>query len=181
MSEMIAEIAALFEAFSEEQRRRALDETRRTRITLTRAVSSGFQIGFETVVEQDAEKSEIDTLLDRMVGAAERQEAAAQLEQDYASLAVDQGILAAKIKDLARRQEEFRLDNETASHGRRGAVVLSKQQRANLDQMRMDIEGTRDQVARRRERMDICRQVIRGKRRLEVAESADTKAAEKAA
>lgn len=181
MSEMVAEIAALLEAFSEEQGRRALNETRRTRMTLTRAISGGFQLGFETVVDQEADKAEIDAILDRMVGAAERQEAIAQLEQDHANLLIEEGLLAAKIKDLARRQAEYGHDNETASKGRRELVVLTKQQRANLDQMRIDIEGTRDQLTRRRERMAVCRRVVAGERRLDVAEKDAEGAAEKAA
>jgi hypothetical protein len=167
---LAAEVAAVLEAFGAEQRARALDETKRTRITLTRTVSSGFQLGFETVVDQAAEKAEIDALLDRMVGAAERQEAVAQLEQDIQSLAIDQGTLAGQIKDLARREAEYRAENERVSAGRREAIALSKQQRAALDQLRTGIEEAKRTIDRRRERMAQCRRIIAGESRLAVAQ-----------
>lgn len=177
MSELAAEVAAVLEAFGAEQRQRALAETQRTRITLTRSISSGFQIGFETVVDQDADRTEIDSLLDRMVGAAERQEAVAQLEQDIQSLAIDQGTLLGQIKDLARHEAEFAAENERASAGRRGSMGLSKQQQAALAQLRTGIEESKRQLDRRRERMAVCRAVIAGERRLAVAEKEQEPAA----
>jgi hypothetical protein len=179
MSEIAAEIAAILEAFGAEQRSRALAEASRTRITLTRTVSSGFQLGFETVVDQTSDKAEIDALLDRMVGAAERQEAIAQLESDIQSLAIDQGTLAGQIRDLARREAEYRDDNERASAGRRGPIALSKQQRAALDQIRAGVEESKRMIDRRRERMEQCRRIIAGESRLAIAEQQG--AADKAA
>jgi hypothetical protein len=183
MSDLAGEIAAILEAFTEEQRRRVLEQNRQTRITLTRTVSSGFQLGFETIVDQGALKDEIDELLDRMVGAAERQEAVAQLEQDIASLAIDEGILKGKAADLVRIRSEYALEAQTSSSGRRQSVGLSKQQQAHLQQLHAEIEELKRQVDRRRERMNTCRAVISGMRRLDVAEAQEQHkaAAEKAA
>lgn len=170
MSEFVAEVAAVLEAFSEEQRRRALDETRRIRMTLTRNIGPATQIGFETVFDQIADKAEIDMLLDRMLAAAERQEAAHDLLGHHMHLAMKQHELQGKMKDLVQIQEQFKQENEIASTGRRTSIGMSKQQRAALDQRRKEIEEIKDSLDLRRATMEECRRVLAGETKLAVAE-----------
>jgi hypothetical protein len=154
MSENLAtEVAAILDAFRADERKAALAEAKKMRITLTHNVTqAGPQLFFETVADQDMEKAELDAFLDGLMLAAKRQEAIAELELHEHHLRIEEKNLRDRIRELDKMRNDMELRNITQRPGRRGNELPPKQQ-ADLTNMGTTIEASKEALATRRRTM----------------------------
>ncbi len=116
------------------------------RITYTHQASSGRTFGFETLIEQMADREVIDGILDTWVGAATRQQAKIELLKAEHDLHLVEKRIRLLERDRIFKQEEWRLSRERSGRRTRTGEDWqpSVQQQANLDQIDKSIQDEKE-------------------------------------
>ncbi len=118
------------------------------RITYTHQASSGRTFGFETLIEQMADREVIDGILDTWVGAATRQQAKIELLKAEHDLHLVEKRIRLLERDRIFKQEEWRVMRERSGRRTRTGEEWqpSVQQQANLDQIDKSIQDERESL-----------------------------------
>jgi hypothetical protein len=140
------EIAEILTAFTEEQRRAALNQHRWRKITVARVVGDT-QIQCETVVDEAASAAEIFMALSPLDAAIDRLKAKSDLSDHYGRIASCLNEIEMSVKALARDRHGFATRNAQSNARRRTEVGLTAQQELALNQHR-------DSIRERFERVD---------------------------
>jgi hypothetical protein len=134
-----AEIAEILTAFTEEQRRAALNQHRWRKITVARVVGDT-QIQCETVVDEQAGATEIFEALAPLDAAIDRLKAKSDLSDHYGRIASCLNEIEMSVKALARDTHRFQADNAMRNQTRRNPITYTEAQKANLTQHRESIK-----------------------------------------
>jgi hypothetical protein len=140
-----AEIAEILTAFTEEQRRAALNQHRWRKITVARVVGDT-QIQFETVVDEQAGAIEIFEALAPLDAAIDRLKAKSDLSDHYGRIASCLNEIEMSAKALARDRHGFAVRNAKGNERRRTEVGLTAQQELALNQHRESIRERFERV-----------------------------------
>jgi anti-sigma28 factor (negative regulator of flagellin synthesis) len=126
------EIAEILAAYTEEQRRAALNQNRWRRITLAWAIGD-MKIQCETVVDEQASDAEIYASMAPFDAAVDRLQARAEVVANYETIASCVGQIEVSAKARARDRYEFARKNQQQNINRRNEIVgLTAQQNSML-------------------------------------------------
>ena len=114
------------------------------RITYTHQASSGRTFGFETLVEQMADREVIDGILDTWVGAATRQQAKIELLKAEHDLRLPEKRLKLTAQDQVRKPAEWKEQHERS--GKRAEWKPTTAQEAALSNMKMEVQEGQELV-----------------------------------
>jgi anti-sigma28 factor (negative regulator of flagellin synthesis) len=126
------EIAEILTAYTEEQRRAALNQHRWRKITLARVVGDT-QIQCETVVDEQASGAEVYAALAPLDAAVDRLKAKSEIVAHYETISSCVGQIEVSAKARARDRYEFARKNQQQNANRRNEIVgLTAQQNSML-------------------------------------------------
>jgi hypothetical protein len=152
-----AEIAEILTAFTEEQRRAALNQHRWRKITVARVVGDT-QIQCETVVDQEASATEIFEALAPLDAAIDRLKAKSDLSDHYGRIASCLNEIEMSAKAHARDRHEFSVKNAKSNQQKRIDVGLTAQQNLALQHHR---DSIKERFARIEELQASARETMR--------------------
>ena len=138
-TELATEVAAVLDEFTAAQRRQALTEARKQRITIVRNVSQACQVTYETVIDEGTDAQEIFDKLAPIDGAVDRLKAKADFSDFLNRILNDSQGLELDVHKLASQRTGFEEENVRASQGRRLEVGMTSQQTAQLNETRRTI------------------------------------------
>jgi hypothetical protein len=159
----LTEFAALLDEFVAAQRRAALADTKKQRITIVRNIGQVAQCTFETVVDEGTSGEDIWRLLAPIDAALDRLKAKSDLS-DHLNLTLNEiSQIELTVKKMARQRHEWAVQNERASHGRRQAIVgLTGQQEAQLIEDRRAIRLAFEKIAEKLKAADEVKRILAG-------------------
>lgn len=158
----IVKFAAILDEFAAGQRKLALSETRKQRLTMMRGVGEGCQVSFETVIDEGTEPAEIYKILDAVDQALSRLKAKSDLSDHYFRMLNDCGQIEMTQKKLASEQLTFEAENAVRNANRRVAVTLTSGQRVALDNYRQSIRDLFERLAEKQKAAAECRRILDG-------------------
>lgn len=138
--ENLTEFASILEAFSAEQRSRAMAESKRQRVTMIRTIADKCQVSFEAVIDEDTDAAEIFGVLERVDQATDRLAAKAHLADYYNQILNISGQIEVAIRKLAEDGLTFRAEADERNRGRHTERGITDQQKSVLESHRKSIK-----------------------------------------
>lgn len=159
----LVRFAAILDEFTAAQRRAALGEARKQRITIVRNIGQICQVTYETVIDEGASGEEIFALLAPIDQALDRLKAKSDLSDQYNLALNDCGEIEVASKKLAAMRVEYDATNTQHNASRRTARVgLTSQQVGSLNEQRKSINTFFERIEERKRVAAECLSVLQG-------------------
>jgi hypothetical protein len=162
ITDKLTEFAAILDEFTAAQRRAALDQAKRQRISLVRAISQTCQCTFEMNVDEGTSSEEIFALLAPIDTALDRLKAKADLSDHYNRCLNETNQIEMSVRKLATDRIGFEEENARHSQNRRQAIGLTSQQTAQLEESRRAIRIGFERVDEIRKAAGEARRILEG-------------------
>jgi hypothetical protein len=114
--------------------------------SITSNITDRSQIVVQSFVSLDATDEQINTVLDKVMRACDRQRAKYQIKDFALKLEMEEASLADQVSKLADLQNKYAAEWQTTN--RRGEYKLNANQQAGVDNARKTIEGMKFNVER---------------------------------
>ena len=161
--EIAAELLAILDTYTGEQRARALAEQRRARIALTRTIGEGLQVSYEVNVDEHEGVKEIYDRLAPVDAALDRLKAKGDILDRYGRLLMTCGEIENTMRTLAQHQVKFEAERVARNSGRRvQREEPTDLQKGTLSQIRQSIRELWDRVDDYQARIAECKRVLEG-------------------
>jgi Zn-dependent M32 family carboxypeptidase len=167
--EELVKFAAILDEFAAAQRRQALDQARKERITITRPIGNA-HAQVELVVDEHTSSQDIWQLIAPIESALERLNAKNQMETWLESALADARTIDVGQGELRQLRADYEEVNTIASIGRRLAPQLTSAQKSTLSNQRKSILDTFEKIDEKRERVARWRRVFNGEEHAQILE-----------
>ena len=164
MAEGLAiEVAAVLDEFTAAQRREAIAQANKQRLTFVRPLGAG-QLVCEMVIDEAEDAVAIYEKLARVEAAADRLKAKVDLSDHYSRVLGSVNQIEMQRKKLAEDDVKFRAENaaRNANSPRRNPVILNDAQNAALRQHRNSIKTLFENIDETQKAIAECRRILDG-------------------
>lgn len=132
----LSDFAGILDEFVAAQRRAALGEARKQKITISRRIEGFCDVHYETVIDEGTSSTEIFHLLAPIDAAIDRLKAKEELRLHYNTALNGCAKVDQQRKKLDSEREGYEKENAARSENRRQRVVMTSQQMAGLKGIR---------------------------------------------
>lgn len=167
MTDLAAEIAAIFEARDAELRAQAIAQTNKQRLTFVRPLGSG-QIVCEMVIEEAETAETIYAKLANVEAAADRLKAKVDLSDHYSRVLGSINQIEMARKKLAEMVVESDAKRAAASINRRNLVEISDADKIAQRQQRDSIKTLFENIDETQKAIAECKRILDGEDPFEV-------------